>query len=266
MAARMPDEPRIWFITTCMGRLSALEQSLPTLCRQSNSRVVVVDYSCPDRSGDWVEAHYPECRVVRVPGEEFFHSSRARNVGFQVVPPGDDWVCFVDADVCLSPSFCAIVRPQLAPGRFAVLPMHPRNKGLTGFILASRGDVAGCGGFDEEYRNYGRQASAMRVTLFAAGLTPIFLGDGLAQHLDHGDEIRSRHYRERDLVRSSRENSHRLRALIQKTEVETGQAIPPELCHKEMARGPGGGLLRPLRAVYRLLGGPWRSRGRGSSR
>jgi Glycosyl transferase family 2 len=262
----MPDRPRIWFITTCMGRLSALEQSLPTFCRQSNSRVVVVDYSCPDRSGDWVEAHHPECQVVRVPGEEFFHSSRARNAGVQVVPQGDDWVCFVDADVCLSPSFCAIVRPLLEPGRFAVLPMHPRNKGLTGLILASRGDVARCGGFDEGYRNYGRQASAMRVALFAAGLTPVFLGDGLARHLDHGDEVRSRHYRQRDLVRSSRENSHRLRALIQKTEVDTGKAIPPELCHKEMARGIGGGVLRPLRAAYRLLGGPWRSRRRGSSR
>jgi hypothetical protein len=256
----MSDEPRIWFITTCKGRLAALKQSLPTFCRQPNSRAVVVDYACPDRSGDWAEAHHPECHVVRVVDEEFFHLSRARNAGLRAVPPGADWVCFVDADVCLSPSFCQHVRPLLQPGRFAVLPMHPMNRGLAGLILASRGDVARCGGFDEEYRDYGREASAMKVALFRAGLAPVFLGASLARHLDHGDEVRARHYRQRDLVRSSIDNSRRLRVLIQQTEAETGRRIPPELCYRDMNRGVLGRALRPLRAIYRRLERAWRSR------
>src|SRR5262249_23829435 len=53
----MADAPRVWFITTCMGRLAALRRSLPTLCGQPNSRVVVVDYSCPEQAGAWVETH-----------------------------------------------------------------------------------------------------------------------------------------------------------------------------------------------------------------
>ena len=203
----MRGEPHIWFITTCMGRLSSLKRSLPTFSHQRNSRVVVVDYSCPDRAGAWVETHYPECRVVRVADAEFFHLSRARNAGFLAVSPDADWVCFVDADVCLSPSFYERVQPLLEPGRFVVLPMHPRNKGLT----------------------------------------PVFLGDGLARHMDHGDELRSRHYRERDLVRSSIENSRKLRALIRQTETETGKEIPLELCYKERDRGVWGSLLVSLR-------------------
>jgi hypothetical protein len=220
-----------------MGRLSALEHSVPTLVQQPNSHVIVVDYSCPDRAGDWVEAHYPACQVVRVPGQEFFHLSRARNLGFRAVPPDADWVCFVDADVCLSPSFSGRVRPLLEPGRFAVLPMHARNKGLTGLILASCSDFVRCGEFDEGYKDYGRQASAMRISLFGQGLAPVFLGSGLARHMDHEDEIRSRHYRQKDLVQSSIENSRRLRALIRKIETKTGRDIPPELCHKETGRG-----------------------------
>jgi hypothetical protein len=242
-----------------MGRLSSLTRSLPTFSRQPNSRVIVVDYSCPDGAGAWVEAHHPECRVVRVPGREFFHLSHARNVGFRAVAPDADWVCFVDADVCLSPSFYEDVRPLLEPGRFAVLPMHPKNKGLTGLILVSRADVSRCGGFDESYENYGRQASAMRVALFGKGLTPVFLGDGLARHMDHEDEARSRHYRQKDLVRSNVENSRRLRALIEKTEIETGRDVPPELCYKERGRGLWGSAVLPLRDAYLRCERLWRS-------
>jgi len=256
----MADAPRVWFITTCMGRLAALRRSLPTLCGQPNSRVVVVDYSCPEQAGAWVETHFPECRVVRVPGAEFFHLSRAKNIGFRVVPAGADWVCFVDADVCLAPSFAAQVRPLLAPGRFAVLPMHRRNRGLTGLMLVSSDDFTRAGGFDEGFENYGREASAMRVRLFALGLAPTFLGAGLARHLPHGDEVRARHYREKDLARSSAANSRRLRLLIEATEAATGRRIPPELCHRGTTDGRGG-VLRPLRAARRWLGRLARSRG-----
>jgi hypothetical protein len=250
-----PDQPRICFITTCMGRLASLKHALPTLSQQPDARVVVVDYSCPDRAGAWVEAHHPECQVVRVPGQSFFHLSHARNVGSRAAPADCDWLCFVDADVCLSPSFSERVRPLLEPGRFAVFPMHPRHRGLVGLIVVSRCDFSRCGGFDEGYENYGRQASAMRVTLFGHGLTPVFLGDGLAQHMDHGDDLRSRHYRERSLVRSTIENSRRLRATIERIEAETGRAIPPELCHKETRRPAWRDALLRLRfALHRLLG------------
>jgi GT2 family glycosyltransferase len=256
----MPDEPRIWFITTCMGRLSALKQSLPTFSRQPNSRVIVVDYACPDRSGDWVEANHPECQVVRVTGEKFFHLSRARNAGLEAVPAGGDWVGFVDADVCLSPSFCQEARPLLGPRRFAVVPMHPGNKGLTGLILASRQDIASCGGFDEEYENYGREASAMRVALFGIGLQPVYLSASVAHHLEHGDELRSRHYRERDLVRSNSDNSRRLRVLIEEVEARSGTPIPRALCYRDVEHGALWRALWPLRATYRRLARAWRSR------
>jgi glycosyl transferase family 2 len=256
---RAAAEPQVCFITTCMGRLSSLKRSLPTFSRQRNSRVIVVDYSCPDNAGTWVETHHPECRVVRVPDRKFFHLSHARNVGFRAVAADADWVCFVDADVCLSPSFYENVQPLLEPGRFIVAPMHPKNKGLTGLILVPHADFFRYGGFDEAYENYGREASAMRVTLFGRGLTPVFLGDGLARHMDHEDEVRSRHYRQKDLVRSNLANSRRLRALIDETEIETGKDIPPELCYKDKSRNLWRHALLPLRDTYLLCERFWRS-------
>jgi hypothetical protein len=56
------------FVTTCMGRLSALRHTVgPMLDQPARAGVVVVDYSCPDGSGAWVEANHPTDRVVRVP-------------------------------------------------------------------------------------------------------------------------------------------------------------------------------------------------------
>ena len=44
------------FVTTCMGRLAALRQTLgPMLDQAEGSRIVVVDYTCPDGAGDWVD-------------------------------------------------------------------------------------------------------------------------------------------------------------------------------------------------------------------
>ena len=69
-------------VTTCMGRLAQLRQTLgPMLAQDGGVPVVVVDYSCPDGAGDWVEANPPRARLVRVPGRARFNASAARNIG-----------------------------------------------------------------------------------------------------------------------------------------------------------------------------------------
>ena len=68
------------FVTTCMGRLAALRQSLGPMVAQGGS-CIVVEYSCPESAGDWVEANHKAARVIRVPGQDRFNASAARNVG-----------------------------------------------------------------------------------------------------------------------------------------------------------------------------------------
>ncbi|MBM4221050.1 MAG: hypothetical protein FJ170_03775, partial [Gammaproteobacteria bacterium] len=77
----MLDKPALSFITTCKGRLQHLMQTLPKMAAQPGTETIVVDYDCPDNSGDWVAANFPAVRVVRVKDQPIFVASRARNLG-----------------------------------------------------------------------------------------------------------------------------------------------------------------------------------------
>ena len=122
----------ICLITTCMGRLAHLQQSLAAAVAQPHCSCVVVDYSCPERCGDWVEQHYPAVKVVRVPSPGgLFNISRARNCGVAVAD--SPWLCFVDADVILNPQFSECVLPLLHPKSFYLA--SPSVNELTGTVL-----------------------------------------------------------------------------------------------------------------------------------
>ena len=167
----------ICFVTTCMGRLSALRQSLGSMLEQANSSCVMVDYSCPDGSGDWVIAHHPSVRVVRVPGQAHFNLAAARNAGARAADA--PWICFVDADVVLESGFASELSRILSPGGY--YRVVSRDGGIGGTFACSRADFERVGGYDEVYRGWGeedndlydalqfvgREQRPLPVTLFA---------------------------------------------------------------------------------------------------
>src|SRR6266404_326707 len=106
--------PEICFITTCRGRLPHLQQSLPTFVAQPGTSCVVVDYDCPQGTAAWVQQAYPQVTVVQATDQPRFELSKARNLSAQAA--GAPWLCFVDADVQLSPHFAAAVSPLLQTG------------------------------------------------------------------------------------------------------------------------------------------------------
>jgi hypothetical protein len=69
------------FITTSKGWLHHIRQTLPLIVAQSPAEIVVVDYACPEQTGDWVEARYGSVKVLRVSDDPGFCVSRARNIG-----------------------------------------------------------------------------------------------------------------------------------------------------------------------------------------
>src|SRR5262245_31215668 len=133
----------ICFITTCMGRLAHLQQTLGSMTAQPGASCIVVDYSCPDHAGDWVEQAYPAVRVVRVTGQSQFRASHARNQGARAA--STPWLCFIDADVALDPSFTTSVLPLLRPGHY--YKAQPFQKGLFGTFLCARSDFERVGGY-----------------------------------------------------------------------------------------------------------------------
>src|SRR5438270_11931917 len=87
-------------ITTCKGRLEHLKLSLPAMVSQACNEVIVVDYSCPQMTGEFVTANFPGVRVVSVEGEETFSNWKGRNAGAAAAT--SDGLVFIDADTILA--------------------------------------------------------------------------------------------------------------------------------------------------------------------
>ncbi len=177
------------FVTTCMGRLAALRQSLGPMVAQGGS-CVVVDYSCPESAGDWVAANHKAARVIRVPGQDRFNASAARNVGARHVDA--EWICFVDSDVILDPDFSKVVLPTLAPGGY--YRAFSSDRGFGGTFVCSRDDFDRVGGYDEMYRCWGEEDNDLYDALKFAGLESRELPERLLRHLAHGDHERTQYY------------------------------------------------------------------------
>ena len=67
---------------------------------QGANEVIVVDYSCPEETGEFVTANFPSVRVVSVAGEKHFSNWKARNAGASIA--SSDVLVFVDADTILA--------------------------------------------------------------------------------------------------------------------------------------------------------------------
>ena len=72
---------RVSIVTTSKGRLHHIRDTVPRMLACGVDEVLVVDYGCPDGTGDWVERHCPGARVLRVTDDPGFCLPRARNLG-----------------------------------------------------------------------------------------------------------------------------------------------------------------------------------------
>jgi glycosyltransferase involved in cell wall biosynthesis len=183
------------FITTCMGRLAFLRQTLGAMAGQTDSSCVVVDYSCPEGCGAWVADAYPQVRVVREVGQTTFNLCRARNLGARAADA--PWLCFCDADVLPVPSFAAAVAPLLAAGHY-YRPDAQDDQGLWGTFLCARADFERVGGYDEVYQGWGEEEVDLYTALGLAGVRPGRFPAALLRHLPHGDAERVRYCDNKD--------------------------------------------------------------------
>ena len=214
---------QLCFVVTCMGRLTFLKQTLERLCGQPNCRRVVVDYSCPENAGDWVEAHFPQARVVRCPGQTVFNQAAARNAGARVADA--PWICFIDADILVEPNFSEVLLPMLRPGCF--YRVNSVGEGLLGTMVCSRADYERVGGSDEVFQNWSEEDNDLCDALaFAGGRLELF-PPTLIRHLPHVDAARTQFYAVRNLSLSMAVN-HVYRLLKWDLARLTGRPLPPE--------------------------------------
>ena len=188
---------RICYITTCMGRLDMVQQTLDRVVGQPKSVCIVVDYSCPDDVGGWIESQFPTVQVIRVPGRSRFNLAHARKVGATKVPTNAEWLCFYDADIKFASEFATEVIPTLRTGHY--YRPEPILNGTSGTFLVAKSDFERSGGFDELYQGYGGEDVDIYDNFAFLGLSMATFPGRLLEHLPHLDTERTRYYDEKNL-------------------------------------------------------------------
>lgn len=220
-ADQVPHAPTLAFVTTCMGRLDDLKNTLPRLIAQPHSEVIVVDYSCPQNAGDWIRDHFPQVRVVSVKGKTAFDRSDAKNRGvFASTAP---WVCLVDGDVELEPEFTETVIAMLRPGHF-FRSSHP-GEGTGGTFVLRREDFDRVGGHDPVFQGWGEEDDDLIDALQFAGLRTGRYPAALIRHRDHTDDARTQFHEDSD-----RRHSHMINRIYRCGKWDIARlrgAIPP---------------------------------------
>jgi len=180
--------PLLSAVTTCKGRLEHLKLSLPTLMALPDCEVVVVDYDCPDRSGDWVRATYPAAKVVRAEQRPLFNLAKARNLG--VAAATSPWLLLTDADVLVAPEFSEAVQPLLQPGVY--LRPEAAAVELSGTMIVAHGDLAEIGGYDEVFEGWGSEDLDVMMRLDLTGRRAGSFPGRLVTGMPHDDALRGR--------------------------------------------------------------------------
>lgn len=187
-------------VTTCKGRLSHLQESLPRMVELRAHEVIVVDANCPDRCGDWVEEHWPTVTVLRDPEQEIFNLSRSRNIGARSVET--DWIFFIDADILLTPAFTDwLTRAASHTGGLyfrAGLVDGSRDLNSWGSCIVPNRAFSLLGGYDTEFRGWGGEDDDLYMRLELLGLRSLsYPGDSVTP-LSHSDKDRTKFHKIKD--------------------------------------------------------------------
>jgi glycosyltransferase involved in cell wall biosynthesis len=194
-------------ITVCKGRLEHLKKSLPNMVGQEGAEVIVVDYSCPDRAGDYVARHWPGVRVVTVEGEEGFSNWKGRNRGAAAAT--GNMLVFCDADTILTQDAVARVARAVPKNAFAHFPagstahlntagIRLSNNQLRGFQIVPTGAFRQLGGYDEVLSGYAAGGDTdLQDRLLLIGLKSHSLGGDIVEAVvPHDNAARFAFHRE----------------------------------------------------------------------
>lgn len=201
-------------IVPCMGRLKHAMLSIPPLMT-SGYEVILVDYSCPEKSGIWITKKH-KIRVVNVEGERWFNLSRARNAG--AMASASDWICFLDADVVLCSAMLESFKSLMQRENcyYGSTKMHGHA------TLVKRKDYLAAGRFDESLQGYGGQDIDFQNRLGKLGLQFIPFMPLDYQHISHENDLRIAFHENDDMEDNKQKNLLLLREKQNKSqEIDT---------------------------------------------
>ncbi len=185
----------ITVVTTCMGRREHLETTLPLMLEEFE-HVIVVDWSCPQGSGDWAEKQGAE--VVRRKDEKYWNAGKARNLGARKAQSRS--LCFLDADTLVMSGLKAEIESLL---NLSTLVISSRNSqgldvhDLGGFLAVDVGHFWGVKGYPETLEGYALEDSYLRAKLcLERGLSARRVSPGIIAAMRHSHELRGKFFKE----------------------------------------------------------------------
>lgn len=212
-------------ITTCKGRLSHLKKTLPAFVKEFD-RCVVVDWGCPDKSGEWAINNGASALWAGTDTDRF-HKTKALNLGAELaLKLGATRLVFLDADTILIKSISGhllglgdklIALTGVKRGE----PVHngkpswrSSKANVIGFLSCSAGAFQSINGFDENFISWGYEDLDMRLRLIAdAGCKPVWIDETCFAAIVHPNELRMQ-FQPDTLVESNKRNGDRYRAKL----------------------------------------------------
>ena len=174
---------------------------------QGGAEVIVVDYGCPDKSGDVVEREFPSVRVVRVDGEQGFSNWKGRNRG--AAQATGDMLLFCDADTVLAAGALDTISKALPERTFGFFTRnssaHFNKSGLRlgknqlrGFQVVPADAFRKLEGYDEVPVGYAAGGDTdLEERLGLMGIKGRPLGDGIVDEVfEHDNQARLTFHRE----------------------------------------------------------------------
>ena len=200
-------KPKYSIITTCKGRLDHLKQTLPSMLAQKDSEVIVVDYSCPHGTAEYVRENFKNAKVIRLENIQGFSTWRGRNAGAEQAE--GEYLIFCDADTKLSPEATKLIGDILDDKSFGFFMMETTEKfvvpgarlslnQLKGFHAIPAAIFREMGGYDTAMTGYAAGADTdiedrMRLAGYEARELNV---ETIEDVIQHGDTERVRYHRE----------------------------------------------------------------------
>ena len=203
-------------ITSSKGRLAHLKQTLPTWLAHTPCNVVVVDAGCPDGTAAWAAKMHPERVAVRATGslpQAPFSKPEALNYGVHYALycwSSTAFLLFLDADTIVHPRMWSETAGHFAADSMLIVTPSQAARDLTGVLGVHQREFFAVGGYDREFAGWGAEDLDLRLRLYLRRrLRPVELPPTLFAAIPHDDELRTRHYLERDKARSHMRNLQR---------------------------------------------------------
>lgn len=188
------------------NRLPHLKECLPTWLNQTYTdfEIIIVDMSCPQFSGRWVDDNITDTRVrvhYKNVRPKYWNLCEARNEGIREAKGAI--VGVFDADTLMQPTFIEESLSRLTERSF----MNGNGVGHNhGCCIAHRYLFYEVGGYNELLKGWGFDDESLYRRMRKAGVTELTFKDELVYLIPHDDKMRVEYQNYKNIQASNHNN------------------------------------------------------------